>query len=95
MERIKIDKSVPLDWMNPEYDLVKKASVIGDLGESNLLSARLKEAQSEDKLQHYYEKMDDPALFSCSSPIIPAPIPVQPDEQKTQSPDPSRSPPPM
>uniref|UniRef100_A0AC34F751 Protein kinase domain-containing protein n=1 Tax=Panagrolaimus sp. ES5 TaxID=591445 RepID=A0AC34F751_9BILA len=94
IERLKIDRYAQLDWQLSGYDLIKRADVIGDLGESNLLSARLKEAHSEENIyaqeNNNYFPLDEPNLVSCSSPtmiVVPeGHLPInEGSEEKTQS----------
>lgn len=75
IDRLKIDRNSLLDWQMPEYNLLKRAEHIGDLGESNLLSARLKESKSDENIHPHYQVDDDPQLFSCSSPEPLVPVP--------------------
>jgi tau tubulin kinase len=79
VDRLKIDRYAQLDWQLPGYDLIKRADHIGDLGESNLLSMRLKEAKSEENIHGEKENnnfpLDEPNLISCSSPAM-EPVPA-------------------
>ncbi|KAK0405749.1 hypothetical protein QR680_018176 [Steinernema hermaphroditum] len=55
IDRMKLDRYAPFDWQVDNGKIIEKAAFIGDLGESHLLSLKLREAQKKKSLEGNYD----------------------------------------